>query len=106
LPGESVDKFHIYFPDPWPKSKHRKRRFLKQPMLDEVDRCLKPGGSIYFASDIFDYFFQVKILTVLHQGLEITQEMLPDEVFTSMYSRKMKDAGKKINALVIKKSKS
>jgi tRNA G46 methylase TrmB len=75
-------------------------------MLDIVHRCLKPGGIIYFASDIFDYYFQVKILSVLHSNFEIEQEDLPAEVYNSMYSKKMREAGKKINALVIKKSKS
>jgi len=56
----SVDCFHIYFPDPWPKKKHHKRRFLNSENFDQLLRCLKPAGIIKFATDHADYFEQVK----------------------------------------------
>jgi tRNA (guanine-N(7)-)-methyltransferase len=103
LPLLSVDAFHIYFPDPWPKTKHRKRRFFKLTMLDMVYCALKTGGEIYFASDVFDYYFQAKILCILHLGFKITKNILPQEVAHSMYSKKMGKAGKNINTLVVSK---
>jgi tRNA (guanine-N7-)-methyltransferase len=51
-----VDCFHIYFPDPWPKKRHHKRRFINKANLEEMLRCLKPGGVIKIATDHAQYF--------------------------------------------------
>jgi tRNA (guanine-N7-)-methyltransferase len=57
---ETVDCFHIYFPDPWPKKRHHKRRFISEANVKELLRCLKPGGMIKVATDHADYFEQIK----------------------------------------------
>ena len=51
-----VECFHIYFPDPWPKKRHHKRRFLNQTNLDQVLRTLVPSGTIRIATDHTEYF--------------------------------------------------
>jgi tRNA (guanine-N7-)-methyltransferase len=56
VPNDSVDCFHIYFPDPWPKKRHHKRRFLNPANLDNLLRALSPGGTIRIATDHPDYF--------------------------------------------------
>jgi tRNA (guanine-N7-)-methyltransferase len=56
VPAESVACFHIYFPDPWPKRRHHKRRFLQASTIETMIRCLKPGGEIRVATDHTDYF--------------------------------------------------
>lgn len=56
IPDNSVDCFHIYFPDPWPKKRHHKRRFLCPTNLEHLIRCLKTGGKIKIATDHADYF--------------------------------------------------
>jgi hypothetical protein len=43
--SNTVDAFHMYFPDPWPKERHHKNRLLRPDFLTEVARVLKPGGS-------------------------------------------------------------
>jgi len=48
---QSVDCFHIYFPDPWPKKRHHKRRFINDANLRQMLRCLKSGGTIRMATD-------------------------------------------------------
>lgn len=57
---EIVDCFHIYFPDPWPKKKHHKRRFINDINLVELLRCLKTGGMIKVATDHAGYFEQIQ----------------------------------------------
>ena len=52
----SIDCFHIYFPDPWPKKRHHKRRFFCPDNFEQLLRCLKPGGSIKVATDYAEYF--------------------------------------------------
>ncbi len=58
----SVAGFHIYFPDPWPKQRHRKRRLLTPEFCRAVQRVLLPGGRICFATDFQEYFGQVREL--------------------------------------------
>lgn len=57
---DSVDCFHIYFPDPWPKRRHHKRRFFNDANLAQLLRCLKLGGRIRIATDHAEYFEQIQ----------------------------------------------
>lgn len=47
----SVHAFHVFFPDPWPKKKHHKRRLMQRPHTDVLAAKLVPGGTIYFVTD-------------------------------------------------------
>jgi tRNA (guanine-N7-)-methyltransferase len=64
VPDSSVDCFHIYFPDPWPKKRHKKRRFINDANTDQLIRCLKPEGTIRVATDFGEYFEQIKSVFV------------------------------------------
>ncbi len=55
LPGASLDRVFIMFPDPWPKLRHHKRRLIQTETVTELARVLKPGGRLRFASDWADY---------------------------------------------------
>lgn len=55
LPWGFADSLHIYFPDPWPKSRHHRRRLLDAATVDLVLGVLKPGGRLNFATDYLDY---------------------------------------------------
>ena len=55
LPAASLDQIDLLYPDPWPKRRHWKRRFVSQVNLDRFHRVLKPGGRFCFASDIDSY---------------------------------------------------
>lgn len=55
LPEASLDGIDLFYPDPWPKKKHWKRRFVNTANLDRFARALKPGGRFRFASDIDTY---------------------------------------------------
>jgi len=60
LPRHSAAALHIYFPDPWPKKKHRKFRLINErfPMLARTS--LQPGGFVYLRTDDADYFEQMQ----------------------------------------------
>jgi tRNA (guanine-N7-)-methyltransferase len=47
---------HVYFPDPWWKTRHRKRRLFTAEFVRECERCLRPGGQLHIATDVQDYF--------------------------------------------------
>lgn len=51
----SVDGFHIFFPDPWPKKKHHKRRLVRRPNTDLLAKKLREGGYLYMCTDWEEY---------------------------------------------------
>ena len=50
-PEASIDELRIYFPDPWPKKRHHKRRLIQPEFVSEIIRVLKPGGLLHLATD-------------------------------------------------------
>lgn len=55
LPDASLARVDLLYPDPWPKRRHWKRRFIQDDSLARLARILKPGGKLRFATDIADY---------------------------------------------------
>lgn len=56
VPDESVVAVHVYFPDPWWKAKHKKRRVLSDETIVHIQRVLKPKGQLHFWTDVLDYY--------------------------------------------------
>ncbi|MCX7804230.1 MAG: tRNA (guanosine(46)-N7)-methyltransferase TrmB [Planctomycetota bacterium] len=56
LPDGSVRELHVYFPDPWPKRRHHKRRLFTPDFVADIHRVLASGAGVYFATDFMDYF--------------------------------------------------
>src|SRR5262249_23544597 len=52
----SIGAIHVYFPDPWWKNRHRKRRLLTESFAAECARVLVPGGRLHLVSDVQEYF--------------------------------------------------
>jgi tRNA (guanine-N7-)-methyltransferase len=59
LPAHTADALHIYFPDPWPKKKHRKYRLVGDRFPSLSQRALKPAGCVHLRTDDTDYFEQM-----------------------------------------------
>jgi tRNA (guanine-N7-)-methyltransferase len=55
LPDNSLERVYLLYPDPWPKERQKKRRFVSAENLSHIARVLKPAGQFWFASDIEDY---------------------------------------------------
>ena len=62
LPTESVDRFHVLFPDPWPKRRQHGRRLFQDRTMKLVWKALKPKGEILFGTDHLDYFADIQKL--------------------------------------------
>jgi tRNA (guanine-N7-)-methyltransferase len=56
LPDQSVAAVHVYFPDPWWKRRHKKRRVMRETFVRELARVLQPGGVLHFWTDVREYF--------------------------------------------------
>ena len=56
IPTATVHAVHVYFPDPWWKQKHHKRRVLNVGFMGDVVRILQPGGKLHFWTDVRAYF--------------------------------------------------
>ena len=72
LPDGSLGRFFLLFPDPWPKTRHHKRRFLQMQMLDELARVLKPGAELRFATDDKSYLPYALERLAAHPAFEWT----------------------------------
>jgi tRNA (guanine-N7-)-methyltransferase len=77
VPDSSVDCFHIYFPDPWPKKRHHKRRFFNVANTEQLIRCLKTAGTIRVATDYAEYFEQIKTVLSARFGQLEEIDFLP-----------------------------
>lgn len=68
---ESVSVYHLYFPDPWWKKRHQRRRLFRGDFATALTRTLAPGGTIYLASDVEAYF--IEIVQQFSAAPELTQ---------------------------------
>ena len=55
IPNDSVDRINLYFPDPWPKKRHHKRRIVQAPFLELCWKALRAGGALHIATDWANY---------------------------------------------------
>lgn len=62
VPDRSVRAVHVYFPDPWWKKRHKKRRVFTGDLIAQVERVLQPGGELHIASDVEEYFHLMREL--------------------------------------------
>lgn len=102
IADDSLQAVHVYFPDPWWKTRHRKRRLFTVDFAQQVERILKPGGMFYLASDVHDYF--LKMNQILRQATNL-QELPPPELtpaadefdYLTNFERKYRREGRPIH---------
>jgi tRNA (guanine-N7-)-methyltransferase len=98
IADNSLAACHVYFPDPWPKKRHHKRRLIKPPFVAEILRILEPGASLYIATDHGDYY--AAMIPILRTSGLIQAESpdpFQDEVFHTNYEMRFLKEGKPIN---------
>jgi tRNA (guanine-N7-)-methyltransferase len=70
LPSRSIARIDLLFPDPWPKKRHWKRRFVRPANLARIARVLVPGGEFRFATDVESYAEWTREEVAKHGGLK------------------------------------
>jgi tRNA (guanine-N7-)-methyltransferase len=72
IPDDSLAGLHLFFPDPWPKKRHHKRRLMQAPFAALVARKLAPGGYLHVATDWPEYAEQILAILSAEPALENT----------------------------------
>ncbi len=72
IPDAALDRVLVFFPDPWPKKRHHKRRLIQPAFLDALARVLRPGGQLHLATDWPDYAEHMRTVVDGHPAFEHT----------------------------------
>ncbi len=97
----SVAALHVYFPDPWWKKRHRKRRLFTPEFAQECERVLVPGGILYVVTDVEEYFVEIRELVAGHTAFHVVAnpaapEGSHDLDYLTNFERKFRKEGRPI----------
>jgi tRNA (guanine-N7-)-methyltransferase len=96
VPPASVAAYHVYFPDPWPKRRHARRRVLTPALIAALARTLVPDGRLLLATDVYGYASLIR-LDVLAGGRFAQCESGHDHPgLTTAFARKYRAAGRAV----------
>ena len=93
--SDCLEAVHVYFPDPWWKQRHRKRRLMHAAFLHDVQRVLRSGGTLHFWTDVQEYF-ETTLKLIRHetdlQGPVLLQEPVAehDSDYRTHFERRMR----------------
>lgn len=94
IPPDSFSGLHIFYPDPWPKKRHHKRRLIRKGLVDILASRVAPGGYLYLVTDIEEYALwsldvlsETRGLRNRYEGFARRQEWRPETKFESHASR-------------------
>jgi tRNA (guanine-N7-)-methyltransferase len=79
IPAASVAVYYVFYPDPWPKKRHHKRRFFQPSTVAHVARTLTPGGGLHVATDHDEYWSVLEPLLDAHPAFERLSEFGGDD---------------------------
>ena len=101
LPAESVERFYLLFPDPWPKRRHYRRRIVTPDFLSSIHDALQKDGSIYIATDDIDYFGIIKEVAESNSDFAIGEG--DADLPQSKFGRIFREKGASIHWLELRK---
>lgn len=101
---QSVAEVHIYFPDPWPRPRERKRRMIRDEVLVQIARVLRDDGWGIYVTDHAEYF--VKALPVLERFFEVESRVGVKAQPRTNYEAKYLEQGRTIHEAVFKKRRA
>lgn len=97
----SLDAIHVYFPDPWWKARHRKRRVFAEPLVVDFERTLVEGGMVHVVTDVEEYFGVITELMAEHPRFDHLPTPEPsaaetDQDYLTNFERKYRIEGRPI----------
>src|ERR1700730_210448 len=101
LSAESVERFYLLFPDPWPKRRHHRRRIVTPNFLGSIHAALEKNGSIYIATDDVDYFRKIKEIAESNPGFAIDEADI--DLLQSKFGRIFREKGAPVQWLELRK---
>ncbi len=102
LPERCAQAVHIYFPDPWPKKRHRKHRIIRPEFLELMRRVALPGARFYFGTDHAEYNEEARALFAETPWLKMLEaDAQPTEGVQTNFEIKYRKAGKPIHRCVL-----
>jgi len=112
VPDSALRQVHVYFPDPWPKARHNKRRLIQAPFLRELYRVLEPQGMVRIATDHADYFAWIEEhagqVTDLFERLafESPDSAGEGELVGTNFERKYRREGRPFHGVILRSTKT
>ncbi|MFW6145887.1 MAG: tRNA (guanosine(46)-N7)-methyltransferase TrmB [Planctomycetota bacterium] len=108
IPDNSLQRVHIYFPDPWPKTRHKKRRIVQPPFVEVIHRKLRVGGQLVVVTDHRGYARQMAWVIFGQPGFATvpfprTHGAEDGEVVGTNFERKYIAQGRRFFALAVMK---
>ena len=104
VPEGGLDAVHLFFPDPWPKARQHRRRFVSPQTLDLLASRLNPTGHVLVATDIADYAAYVRRVVADHGTFVARDVPRPTWRPLAGYEAKGLDAGRAITELVLERA--
>ena len=105
LAKESVERFFILFPDPWPKKRHHKRRLIKADVVAALNAALIPGGRLLVKTDHEGY---AKVISEVLHGAQGYSVLDPEEAYAGLpitgFEEKYRQQGRPIYPFALQKT--
>jgi tRNA (guanine-N7-)-methyltransferase len=100
-PAGSLRAVHVYFPDPWWKTRHKKRRVFTGVLVREIERTLSAGGELKLASDVAEYFGVIQGLIAASERFREVEFSAPADpnqgpIYLTHFERKYRVEGRRI----------
>lgn len=104
VPESSVAVYHVYFPDPWPKKRHHKRRLFTPLFVADLARTLVPGGILRLATDVANYFEEILLLVEGEPRFLLLEEgRYEEEVYITNFAAKYRQQGREMFQAVFRR---
>jgi len=108
IPNDTLAAVHVYFPDPWWKRAHRKRRILRTDVMQLIESRLVSGGSLHFWTDVEEYFISTLDLlaktTALQGPFDVPEQVAEDDMdYRTHFERRTRLHGEKVFRTIFRK---